>query len=124
MIKSQAKKNELHRRRRLRGKKKLDRYSAIPRLVVTRSAKHITGQLVDDRVGHTLVSASTIEKALIEEVRAGANKTEVANRMGLVLGRRAMEKKITRVVFDRNGRTYHGRIKAFAEGARKSGLKF
>ena len=124
MIKSQAKKNELHRRRRLRGKKKLDRYSATPRLVVTRSAKHITGQLVDDRIGHTLVSASTIEKALIKEVRAGANKTEVANRMGLVLGRRALEKKITRVVFDRNGHTYHGRIKAFAEGARESGLKF
>ena len=124
MIKSQDKKNELLRRRRLRGKKKLDRHSGIPRLVVTRSAKHITGQLVDDRVGHTLVSASSIEKALIEEVRASANKTELANRMGLVLGRRAMEKKITRVVFDRNGHTYHGRVKAFAEGARKSGLKF
>ena len=124
MIKTQAKKNELHRRRRLRGKKKLDRYSGIPRLVVFRSARHITGQLVDARVGHTLVSASRVEKALIAEVRAGANKTDVATRMGLVLGRRAVEKKITRVVFDRNGRPYRGRSKAFAEGARKSGLKF
>ena len=124
MIKSHTKKLELRRRRRQRVKSKIDPYTGKPRLVVTRSAKHITGQVVDDPAGVTLVSASSIEKALADEVRAGSSKTDVAKRIGLVLGRRAGDKKIKEVVFDRGAYLYHGRVKAFADGAREGGLNF
>ena len=124
MIKSHAKKLELQRRRRQRVKSKIDRYTGKPRLVVTRSAKHITGQVVDDLAGVTLVSASSTEKALADEVQASSNKTDVAKRIGLVLGHRAAEKKIKEVVFDRSRHLYHGRVRAFADGAREGGLNF
>lgn len=124
MIKSHTKKLELRRRRRQRVKSKIDPYTGKPRLVVTRSAKHITGQVVDDPAGVTLVSASSIEKALADEVQAGSSKTDVAKRIGLVLGRRAGDKKIKEVVFDRGAYLYHGRVKAFADGAREGGLNF
>jgi len=124
VIKSHTKKLELRRRRRQRVKSKIDRYADRPRLVVTRSAKHITGQVVDDPAGVTLVSASSIEKALADEVQAGSNKTDVAKRIGLVLGRRAGDKKIKEVAFDRGAYLYHGRVKAFADGAREGGLNF
>ncbi|UCD37774.1 MAG: 50S ribosomal protein L18 [Fidelibacterota bacterium] len=124
MIKSHARKIELQQRRRRRVKKRIDRYAGKHRLVVSRSAKHITGQIVDDLAGSTLVSASSIEKALAAEVKAEANKTVVAKKIGLILGRRAKEKKIKEVVFDRGAYLYHGRVKAFAEGAREGGLNF
>jgi len=124
MIKSHAKKLELQRRRRWRVKSRIDRYTGKPRLVVTRSAKHITGQVVDDLAGVTLVSASSTEKALADEVQAGSNKTDVAKRIGLVLGHRAAEKKIKEVVFDRSRHLYHGRVRALADGAREGGLNF
>lgn len=124
MIKSHAKKLELQRRRRQRVKSKIDRYTGKPRLVVTRSAKHITGQVVDDLAGVTLVSASSTEKALADEVQASSNKTDVAKRIGLVLGHRAADKKIKEVVFDRSRHLYHGRVRAFADGAREGGLNF
>jgi len=122
MIKSQDKKLELQWRRRQRVRSKIDRYSGKPRLIVTRSARHITGQVVDDLAGTTLVSASSIEKALAAEVKAGTNKVDVAKRIGRILGQRALEKKIKVVVFDRGKHLYHGRIKAFADGVRESGL--
>ncbi len=124
MIKSHAKKLELQRRRRQRVKSRIDRYTGKPRLVVTRSAKHITGQVVDDLAGVTLVSASSTEKVLADEVQASSNKTDVAKRIGLVLGHRAAEKKIKEVVFDRSRHLYHGRVRAFADGAREGGLNF
>ena len=124
MIKSQHKKLEVRRRRRLRVKGGIDRYAGKPRLVVTRSAKHISGQVVDDLAGRTLASASSMEAALADEVQAAASKTDVARRIGLILGRRAVEKKIEAVVFDRGIYLYHGRVKAFADGARESGLNF
>ncbi len=124
MIKSHAKKLELQRRRRQRVKSRIDRYTGKPRLVVTRSAKHITGQVVDDLAGVTLVSASSTEKALADEVQASSNKTDVAKRIGLVLGHRAADKKIKEVVFDRSRHLYHGRVRAFADGAREGGLNF
>ena len=124
MIKSHAMRIELYRRRRMRVKKKLDRYAGKLRLVVTRSSRHITGQIIDDLAGCTLVSASSIEKALADEVRASSSKMDLAGRIGRELGRRAGEQKITSVVFDRNGYLFHGRVKALAEGARESGLKF
>ena len=123
MIKSHARKVALRARRRRRVKKKFDRFDGKMRLVVTRSARHITGQIVDDIKGLTLISASSIEKAMASEVKAADNKTDLANRIGKILAERAKEKKITQVVFDRNGYVYHGRVKALAEGAREGGLK-
>ena len=124
MLVSQRKIREQRQRRRLRVKGKIDRFSGKPRIVVTRSNKHITAQLVDDMAGRTLVSASTIEKALADEVKAAKSKVDMAHRIGLALGRRAQKKKIKKVVFDRGPYLYHGRIKAVADGARESGLEF
>lgn len=123
MIKYHEKRVSLRARRRRRVKKKFDRFDGKMRLVVTRSARHITGQIVDDIKGQTLISASSIEKAMAPEVKAAESKTDLANRIGKVLAQRAKEKKITQVVFDRNGYAYHGRVKALAEGAREGGLK-
>jgi large subunit ribosomal protein L18 len=124
MIKSHKKKIELQQRRRRRIKGKFDLHSGKPRLVVNRSAKHITGQIVSDLKGHVLVSASSIEKSLADELKGLNGKVETAKRIGLVLGRRAVENKITEVVFDRGPYLYHGRVQALADGAREGGLKF
>lgn len=124
MIKSNKRKVELQNRRRRRIKGTFDRYSSKPRLVVHRSAKHITGQIINDLKGHVLVSASSVEIALADELRGVKGKVEVAKRIGLVLGRRAKENKITEVVFDRGSYLYHGRVQALADGAREGGLKF
>ena len=94
-----------------------------PRLAVFRSNNHMYAQIIDDTVGHTLVSASTLQK----EVKAELNKTndvEAAAYLGTVIAKRALEKGITEVVFDRGGYIYHGRVKELAEGAREGGLKF
>ena len=124
MLASQRKLRDQRRRRRLRVKGKIDRFSGKPRIVVTRTNKHITAQLVDDLVGHTLVSASTVEKALADELKDAKSKVEMAHKIGLALGQRAKKKKISQVVFDRGPYLYHGRIKAVADGARESGLEF
>jgi large subunit ribosomal protein L18 len=124
MIRAHKKKIELQHRRRKRVKGKFNRYSVKPRLVVNRSAKHITAQIVNDLQGHVLVSASSIEKTLAGELGDANGKVEVAKRVGLVIGRRAAEKKIKEVIFDRGSYLYHGRIQALAEGAREGGLKF
>jgi large subunit ribosomal protein L18 len=124
MIKSNKKKVELQNRRRRRIKGTFDKYSGKPRLVVHRSAKHITGQIINDLKGHVLVSASSVEKALADELKVSKGKVEVAKRIGLVLGHRAVEKKIKEVVFDRGSYLYHGRVQALADGAREGGLKF
>ena len=115
---------ELLARRRRRIKGKIGRSSYGPRLVVSRSLRHIRGQIIDDRAGHTLVAVSTLEKGLAEEVKAAKNGTELAKKMGLMLGKRAVEKSILKVIFDRNGYLYHGRVEAFAKGAREAGLQF
>jgi large subunit ribosomal protein L18 len=90
---------------------------------VFRSAKHIYAQLIDDSQGQTLVAASSMEKA-VREAPETKNKVTAANTVGKIIGKRAMEKGIEQVVFDRNGFLYHGRIKAVSEGAREVGLKF
>ena len=123
MINRQAKKRELHARRRRRVKKKFDRFDGKLRLVITRSLNHITGQIVDDLEGKTVVAASSVETSLAKEAKAAGNKTELATIIGKILGTRAKEQNIESVVFDRNGYVYHGRIKAFADGVRESGLK-
>lgn len=94
-----------------------------PRLSVFRSAKHIYAQIVVDSTGSTILAASTLSPELRGEVE-GLKKSEAAKKVGELLGKKAAEKNIRRVIFDRNGFLYHGRVKALAEGARESGLEF
>jgi large subunit ribosomal protein L18 len=94
-----------------------------PRLNVFRSITEIYVQLIDDKAGHTLAAASSIDSALRAEME-GLNKTEQARRVGKILAERAKEKGINQVVFDRGGYRYIGRIKALADGAREGGLEF
>jgi large subunit ribosomal protein L18 len=94
-----------------------------PRLSVFRSLKHIYAQIIDDTRGHTLVAASTREPEVAARV-AGLKRVEQGRVVGQVLAARAREKGIVRVVFDRGGYAYHGRVKALAEGAREGGLEF
>lgn len=91
-----------------------------PRLNVFRSLKHIYAQLVDDVNGVTLVSASTVEKGF----EGYGGNVEAARKVGKLIAERAAEKNIEKVVFDRGGYIYHGRVKSLAEGAREGGLKF
>jgi large subunit ribosomal protein L18 len=108
-------------RRQVRGRKKLSGTSERPRLVVTRSSKHITVQVVDDLVGKTLAYASTMETDLrgLE-----GDKTAKAKKVGELVAERAKAAGIDGVVFDRAGNKYHGRIAALADGAREGGLTF
>lgn len=94
-----------------------------PRLNVFRSLRHIYAQIVDDSKGHTLVSASTLDKELRDKC-VSLPKTKAAEEVGRVLAERAISHGVTRVVFDRGGYRYHGRVKALAEAARKGGLDF
>lgn len=94
-----------------------------PRLSVFRSAMHIYAQIVDDEQGVTLVSASTLDPEFKGSNTRGGNK-QAAAEVGKIVGKRALEKGIESVVFDRNGFLYHGRIKALSDGAREVGLKF
>jgi large subunit ribosomal protein L18 len=108
-------------RRQIRGRKKLFGTSERPRLVVTRSSRHITVQVVDDLHGRTLVSASSMEQDLrgLE-----GDKTAKARKVGELVAARAKEQGVETVVFDRAGNKYHGRIAALADGAREGGLTF
>jgi large subunit ribosomal protein L18 len=92
-----------------------------PRLAIFRSNKNIVAQIVNDESGVTMVAISTDTKALKEEK---GSKSDISRKAGEVLGKKAMEAGISNVVFDRGGYQYHGRVKAFAEGARNGGLKF
>jgi ribosomal protein L18, bacterial type len=94
-----------------------------PRLSVFRSAKHIYAQLVIDSTGSTILAASTLSPDLKAEI-GDLDKSDAAKKVGQWIGKKALEKNIQRVVFDRNGFLYHGRIKALADGARESGLVF
>ncbi|WP_353481984.1 50S ribosomal protein L18 [Haliscomenobacter sp.] len=111
-----------NRRRRIhnRVRKKITGTPARPRLAVYRSNKAIYAQIIDDLAGHTLVSASSMEEAVVKSV----NKTEQAKAVGKILAERAVQAKIGAVVFDRGGYLYHGRVKALADGAREAGLSF
>ena len=108
-------------RRQIRGRKKIAGTAERPRLVVTRSTKHITVQVVDDLVGKTLASASTMEA----DLRGfSGDKTAKAKRVGELVAERAKSAGVDGVVFDRAGNKYHGRIAALADGARAGGLTF
>lgn len=94
-----------------------------PRITVFRSAKHIYVQAIDDVTGITIASASTLDSGCRSDVQ-GLQKKDAAHKVGQALGRRLMEKGVVKVVFDRNGYRYHGRIAAVADGAREAGLQF
>ncbi|MCK5836146.1 MAG: 50S ribosomal protein L18 [Desulfobacula sp.] len=94
-----------------------------PRLSVFRSSKHIYAQIIDDTQKITLVSASTLDKEYTENKVEG-KKVDIAKAVGSLIGKRAFDKGITKIVLDRNGFLYHGRIKALSDGAREAGLIF
>ena len=110
-------------RRKSRIRKKLTGTKERPRLSVFRSARHIYAQIIDDTSGCTLVSASSREKSLAEAV-VDQKKVAKAALVGRLLAERAQAKGIDKVVFDRNGFLYHGRVKAVSDGAREAGLQF
>ena len=94
-----------------------------PRLAVFRSNNHMYAQIIDDTVGNTLVSASTLESAVKAELTK-TNNVDAAAYLGTVIGKRAVEKGISKVVFDRGGYIYHGKVAALADAAREAGLEF
>lgn len=118
-----ADKNKARQKRHLRVRKHIIGTAERPRLNVFRSLKNIYAQVIDDEKGVTLVSASTMEKAFQDSKAAGGN-IDAAKKIGEEVAKRAMEKGITEVVFDRGGYLYHGRVAALAEAAREAGLKF
>ncbi|ACL68894.1 50S ribosomal protein L18 [Halothermothrix orenii] len=111
------------KRRHLRIRNKIFGTPERPRMSVFRSKKNIYVQVIDDISGHTLVSASSLDPAIRDEIDNGGN-VEAAKKVGELVAERALEKGIKKVVFDRGGNRYHGRIKALAEAARAKGLKF
>jgi large subunit ribosomal protein L18 len=110
-------------KRHARVRKNLDGTHERPRLNVFRSHGEIYAQVIDDDMGHTLVSASSVEKSLQDKVK-GKKKTEQAHLVGLEVAERAKAMGIDKVVFDRGGYRYIGRVKALADGAREGGLEF
>jgi large subunit ribosomal protein L18 len=110
-------------KRKQRIRKKLAGTTERPRLTVYKSLKHMYAQIVDDTTGRTIAAVSTGSKALKNEVQED-DKTGAAKKVGAAIARAAKEKGVTRVVFDRNGFDYHGRIAAVAEAAREAGLEF
>ena len=121
-------KNAVRQRRHARVRKTITGTAEAPRMNVYRSLNHIYVQIIDDRKGNekgglTIASASTMDKAVKEQI-AGLSKTEAAKVVGKVAAERALEKGVKTVVFDRGGYLYTGRVKAVADGAREAGLKF
>jgi large subunit ribosomal protein L18 len=110
-------------RRHARVRKRVSGTGEKPRLAVFRSLSHIYAQVIDDRERRTLVSASDLEAPVREQV-LGKKKSEAASLVGELVARRAKEQGIARVIFDRGGYPFHGRIKALAEAARKGGMEF
>ncbi|MGI9196014.1 MAG: 50S ribosomal protein L18 [Candidatus Nanopelagicales bacterium] len=108
-------------RRHLRVRKKISGTTQRPRLVVTRSARHMVAQVVDDSQGRTIASASSME---VDVRSTDADKTARARKVGQLLASRAKQAGIESVVFDRGGNKFHGRVAALAEGAREGGLQF
>jgi large subunit ribosomal protein L18 len=118
---------ELKKESRLKRKKRIRKHLSgtpqRPRLSVFRSAKHIYAQIIDDTAGRTLVAASSVEN-LVREQPEFENKVAAAKFVGNLIARRAVEKGLKKIVFDRSGFLYHGRVKAVSDGAREGGLDF
>jgi large subunit ribosomal protein L18 len=115
-----ADKNKLRQKRHLRVRNHIHGTAERPRLNVFRSLAHIYVQIIDDEKGVTLTAASSVEKGF----EGSGGNIEDAKKVGAAIAKKALEKGITEVVFDRGGYIYHGRVKALAEAAREAGLKF
>ena len=118
---SKIDKNKVRLKRHARVRTKLSGTAENPRLNVYRSNKHIYAQVIDDVKGETLAQASTKDKELANE---SGSKVEMASKVGAAVAKRAQDKGISTIVFDRGGYLYHGRVKALAEAARENGLEF
>nr|WP_038041643.1 50S ribosomal protein L18 [Thermodesulfobacterium hveragerdense] len=126
-LRKREKKVEARLKRKKRVRKKVFGTPERPRLSVYKSLKNIYVQIIDDVTGHTLVAASSLSPEIrekIAELRSEGGKIEVAKAVGELIAKKALEKGITKVVFDRGGFKYHGRIKALADAARAAGLQF
>ncbi len=117
-------KREARLRRKKRVRKKIKGTPEVPRLSVFKSAKHIYAQVIDDMSAKTLVEASSLSKDLRPQIEDKGGNSKGAAILGEQIAKRALEKGISRVVFDRSGFLYHGRIRVLAEAAREHGLKF
>ncbi len=122
MSKNKTKIARLRTKKHIR--KKISGTPERPRLVVFKSSKHIYAQLVDDTNQKTITGISSLTKDIKDEISKAASKSEVAKIVGKKIAAKAQDIKLEKVVFDRNGYLYHGRIKAVADGAREGGLKF
>ena len=111
-------------RRRNRSKSSSMFHEKYPRLVVYRSNRHFEGQIINDFESRTLVSASSKDSSLKKTIASSKNKTEISIVIGKEIAKKAIDSKIKKVVFDRNGYPFHGRVKAFADAAREEGLEF
>ncbi len=111
-------------RRKMRIRKRLLGTADRPRLAVFRSARHIYAQVIDDTKGVTISAASSLSPEIKDRLAECKGKVEVAKIVGELVAKRAMEKGVKKVAFDRGGYKYHGRVKALADGARESGLEF
>ncbi len=118
-----AQKKTARLKRKIRVRKKIQGSPECPRLNVFRSTKHIYAQLVDDTSGITLAAASTVMKDIKTGLKCTGN-LEAATKVGVAIAEKALEKGIQKIVFDRSGFLYHGRVKALAEAARENGLSF
>ncbi len=118
-----AKKLTGHQKRKFRIRNKISGSTERPRLSVYRTASHIYAQVIDDTEGKTLAHASTLSGDIKGSVK-DVNKTDAAKKVGALIAKICLEKKVQKVVFDRNGFLYHGRVKALADAAREAGLQF
>jgi large subunit ribosomal protein L18 len=107
-----------------RSKKKIFGTKERPRLVVFRSLTNIYGQLIDDSAQQAILGASSLSKEIKNDVKKSKSKIDTSKLVGKLIAQKAKDKKIKQIIFDRNGYTYHGRVKALAEGAREGGLEF
>ena len=120
---SKESKSKIRVQKHLRVRNRFSGTAERPRLAVFRSNNHMYAQIIDDTVGNTLVAASTLEKAVKAELEK-TNNVDAAAYLGTVIAKRALEKGITKVVFDRGGFLYQGKIAALADAAREAGLEF
>lgn len=118
--------NTKHQRikRKARIRKRVSGTIERPRLAVFKSSKHIYAQVINDEIGCTLVAASTLDSELSSDKNENIKKSDEAKLVGALIAKRCLEKNIQKIVFDRSGYIYHGRIKALADSAREAGLKF
>lgn len=120
---SKQSRSEVREKKHARIRNRFSGTAARPRLAVFRSNNHMYAQIIDDTVGNTLVAASTAEKAVKAELEK-TNNVDAAAYVGTVIAKRALEKGIKEVVFDRGGFIYHGKVQALADAAREAGLEF